>query len=91
MSMLDGISYGKGSSWLKQLFNLIGFETMSQGLHAYFKKYQWGNTTCDDFVQTLDGAWRESGDKSLGEDFCLVKWCKLWLNSSGINILEPVI
>jgi len=43
-ALFDGISYGKGSAVLNQLYNILGFEVMSKGLHKYFEKYQWGNT-----------------------------------------------
>mmetsp|Transcript_44429 Transcript_44429/g.32491 ORF Transcript_44429/g.32491 Transcript_44429/m.32491 type:complete len:113 (-) Transcript_44429:1416-1754(-) len=35
-ALFDGISYGKGSSFLKQLYNLIGHESFVKGLHIYF-------------------------------------------------------
>ncbi len=63
---------------------------MSKGLHAYFKKYQWSNTTLPDFVSSLEQAWKETGDSSLGSDFSLARWCDEWLTSSGINIIEPL-
>lgn len=89
-SLFDGISYGKGSAFLKQLFNLLGYEAMSKGLQSYFKKYQWSNTTLPDFVGSLEHAWKETGDSSLGAEFSLSRWCDEWLTSSGINIIEPV-
>ena len=64
---------------------------MSKGLHKYFKKYEWKNTTLPDFVSCLEEAFIESGDTSLGADFDFSQWCDTWLMSSGINILEPVI
>ncbi len=90
-SLFDGISYGKGSAFLKQFYNLLGYETMKRGLHAYFDKYQWSNTTLPDFVNCMQDAWKETGDKSLGEDFNFLKWCDEWLTTSGINIFEPEI
>ncbi len=39
MSIFDGISYGKGSSFLKQMYNMIGHEVMKKGLHIYFDKH----------------------------------------------------
>jgi len=63
---------------------------MSKGLHAYFNKYQWSNTTLPDFVGSLEQAWKETGDVSLGTDFSLARWCDEWLTSSGINIIEPL-
>ena len=89
--LFDGISYGKGSAWLKQLYFIIGHDTMSKGLTMYFKKYEWQNTTLPDFVGCFDEAYRASGDKSLGADFDLVAWSDTWLNTSGVNTLEPIL
>lgn len=90
-SLFDGISYGKGSAFLKQLYNILGYNTMSAGLHLYFNKHQWGNTTLPDFVSCLDEAWKNSGDNSLGENFDLTAWCDTWLKTSGVNTIEPVL
>ena len=38
-NLFDGISYGKGASFLKQVYNLLGHEVVKQGLHAYFDKF----------------------------------------------------
>ena len=89
-AIFDGISYGKGAAWLKQLYYIIGHDTMSKGLEVYFAKHEWGNTTLPDFVGCLEDAYKASGDASLGEDFSLSEWCDCWLNTSGINTLEPV-
>ena len=89
--MFDGISYGKGSAFLKQFYNILGYETMSEGLKVYFAKYAWGNTTLPDFVGCMEEAYRQSNDQSLGPDFDVTDWCDTWLNSSGINIIEPVL
>ena len=90
-SLFDGISYGKGSAWLKQVYNILGYETMSKALHVYFNKHQWGNTTLPDFVKCLADAFRESGDTSMGENFDLTQWCDTWLKTSGVNTLEPIV
>jgi aminopeptidase N len=68
-AMFDGISYGKGSSWLKQVYNVIGHDTMSQGLATYFKKHAWGNTILTDFIGALDGAYEQNRRADLGETF----------------------
>jgi aminopeptidase N len=57
-SIFDGISYGKGAAWLKQLYYILGHETMSKGLAVYFQKHEWGNTTLPDFVKCLEDAYR---------------------------------
>jgi len=46
----------------------MGFNTMRNGMHSYFEKYQWGNTTLPDFVGSLDAVYQESGDTCLGEN-----------------------
>jgi len=89
--LFDGISYGKGSSWLKQVYNILGYDVMSRGLKIYFDKHQWGNTTLPDFVGALELAWQESGNTSMGNDFNLTEGCDTWLKSSGVNILEPIV
>ena len=90
-SLFDGISYGKGSAFLKQFFNILGYDTMSAGLHLYFDKHQWGNTTLPDFVSCLSEAYQRSGDTSLGANFNLAEWCDTWLLTSGVNTLEPIV
>ena len=64
---------------------------MSKGLEVYFAKHAWENTTLPDFVGALEDAMKASGDASLGQDFSLTDWCDCWLNTSGINTLEPVV
>jgi aminopeptidase N len=56
--MFDGISYGKGAAFLKQFYNLLGYETMKKGLHSYFDTHKWGNTTLPDFVGCMQTAWQ---------------------------------
>lgn len=56
-SLFDGISYGKGSAFLKQVYNVLGYEIIKQGLHMYFEKFQWKNTTLPDFVGCLAEAY----------------------------------
>lgn len=52
-SLIDGITYGKGSSMIKQLIFLMGWETFCSGLHIYFKRNKWGNTVLKDFIGAL--------------------------------------
>jgi len=40
-SLIDGITYGKGSSLIKQLIFLMGWETFCKGLQIYFKDFAW--------------------------------------------------
>lgn len=90
-AIFDGISYGKGSAWLKQVYNIIGNDAMRSGLHKYFSKHAWGNTTLPDFVNCMAEAHRETGDVSLGADFDIVQWSDYWLKSSGSNFYQPQV
>ena len=42
------------------MFHLIGLDTVKVGLHIYFDKFQWGNTTLKDFIDSLYAAYKES-------------------------------
>lgn len=64
-TLFDGISYGKGASFLKQFYNLVGRESFVKGLHLYFDKYSWSNTELSDFVGCMQDAFDQIGDKSL--------------------------
>jgi aminopeptidase N len=90
-NLFDGISYGKGASFLKQLFNMIGGDVMSKGLGIYFSKHKWQNTELKDFIGAMHDAYLQYGGGALGPDFNLWEWSDTWLSSSGVNILEPVI
>ena len=55
-SLYDGIAYGKGPAFIKQLFNMLGHDVMRTGIQAYFKKYQWDHATFSDLVACLEEA-----------------------------------
>ena len=90
-SIFDGISYGKGASFLKQIYNMLGREVISQGLGKYFAKHKWQNTELKDFIGALNDAYLQSGNQSCGADFDLWEWSDTWLSTSGVNIFDPVI
>jgi aminopeptidase N len=75
----DGITYGKGGSVLRQLPFLIGEENFRLGVSSYLKKYAYGNTTLDNFVDELATA---SGTN-------LEQWKQEWLYNSGVNTIQP--
>jgi aminopeptidase N len=54
--IFDGISYGKGASWLNQAFNLFGREVFQVGLASYFKEFAYKNSTLDDFIRHMGDA-----------------------------------
>ena len=51
--LLDGITYGKGAVFLRQMINSIGEESFFKGCQIYFKKFEWGNTELKDFIECI--------------------------------------
>ncbi len=90
-TLFDGISYGKGASLLKQIYNMLGREVITKGLGMYFSRHKWQNTELKDFVGALNDSYKQYGNNSLGADFDMWEWTDQWLSTSGVNILEPVI
>ena len=80
--IFDGISYGKGASWLNQMFNYFGREVFKVGVASYFKEFSFKNTQLSDFIKHMDAAAKTVGIK---ED--LVSWCDSWLKAAGCNII----
>ncbi|WP_407358268.1 aminopeptidase N [Microbacterium sp. LTA6] len=77
----DGITYAKGGSVLKQLAAWVGIEAFFAGVSQYFQKHSWGNTELSDLLVELEAT---SGRE-------LNSWSKKWLETAGVNTLEPVI
>jgi aminopeptidase N len=80
----DGITYGKGASLLKQLVAIVGMDGFKRGMQYYFKKFQWGNTTIEDFLLSL-----QSGAQATGRKFDAREWALEWLCTAGLNTLTP--
>ena len=89
-SAFDGISYGKGASYLKQVHSIFGQETLKNALHIYFTKYSWKNTEFADFISSLQEAYdkQHDGSKVMGKNFDIMEWSNTWLKTSGVNLLE---
>lgn len=81
-SLIDGITYGKGSSLIKQLIFLMDWEPFCAGLRIYFKRHKWGNTTLPDFLQAMQIGYDESKPT---EPLDLDQWGKDWLQTKGVN------
>ena len=77
----DGITYAKGGSVLKQLAAWVGIEEFFAGVSQYFQKHSWDNTELSDLLTELEA--------TSGRD--LSTWSKKWLETAGVNTLEPVI
>ena len=56
--ILDGITYGKGACFVRQLVMRIGIETFIAGCKLYFAEYCWKNTVLDDFLRCMQQAYQ---------------------------------
>ncbi|MFT4234432.1 MAG: aminopeptidase N, partial [Microbacterium sp.] len=77
----DGITYAKGASVLKQLVAWVGLDAFFQGVGAYFRKHEYGNTTLSDLLAELE----KTSGRNLGD------WSRKWLETAGVNTLSPTI
>lgn len=75
MTAIDGITYAKGASLLRQLSYFIGDDKFKMGVQAYMKKYAYGNTQFNDLLQEL----------SITAEKPLKNWAEQWLKSTGVN------
>jgi aminopeptidase N len=57
--IFDAISYYKGASVIRSVFEWIGESAFQEGLQKYLAKFQFANTVTDD----LWGAWEDSSGK----------------------------
>ncbi len=76
---IDGITYAKGASIIKQLVAFVGLEAFLAGLNRYFAAHAWGNATLADLLSELEGA--------SGRD--LHGWARAWLQEPGVTTLQP--
>ena len=49
-----GVTYGKSSTLLATLENLIGHETMDEAMRTYFLRYRFTHPTTEDFLRTIE-------------------------------------
>jgi hypothetical protein len=49
-----GVTYGKSSTLLATLENLIGRETMNEAMRTYFLRYRFTHPTTEDFLRTIE-------------------------------------
>lgn len=76
--LLDGITYGKGACWARQLIMRIGLEKFLQGLSNYFNEFKWSNSTLDDFIRCMQQVYEPNSDS-------LTEFSSRWLKRQGVN------
>ena len=75
----DGITYAKGASVLIQFVAYVGRENFMRGLHKYFAKHAYKNSTLADLLVEMEA--------TSGRD--LKAWSATWLETAGVNTLRP--
>lgn len=78
-SILDSITYGKGSALVKQLVFLIGHVAFFKGLKSYFTTHAWTNVGFRDFINALQEHCRTIN---------LNVWVDEWISMPGLNALS---
>ncbi|GAC1444929.1 MAG: aminopeptidase N [Mycobacteriales bacterium] len=78
LSNVDGISYAKGASVLRQLMAVLGPEDFNAGLQIYLRRHAFDNTSLADFLAALEEA--------SGRD--LAAWGDAWLRTCGVSTLR---
>ena len=81
--IFDGISYGKGASFLHQMIFLLGKDLLKEGLKTYFAKYSLKNTTLKQFIAELSAA-----AKRMNIDIDFDAWSDSWLTKAGCSSLR---
>ncbi|GAA3773454.1 aminopeptidase N [Plantactinospora mayteni] len=81
LSNLDGISYAKGASVLRQLVAWLGDDAFLAGLREYFAAHRFGNATLADLLAALGS--------SSGRD--LTGWAAVWLRQPQLNTLRTEV
>ena len=76
--LLDGITYGKGACFVRQLIMRIGMETFLAGCKNYFSDFSWKNTTLNDFIQCMQNVYEPNSNS-------LTEFSNRWLKKKGVN------
>ena len=86
--MVNAITYGKGSSFIKQLIHMISRKAMSKACQIYFTKYAWNNSVLDDFIEALI---QGCGEANPDLDIDIRSYCIDFLTTKGINSLSSKV
>lgn len=83
MSSIDGITYAKGGSALRQLKYYIGDANFRAGLQTYMQKYAYKNTQFQDLLDELALAAANDADVDIDQ------WADEWIKTTGVNRVAP--
>ncbi|CAD8060911.1 unnamed protein product [Paramecium primaurelia] len=81
-NIFDGITYSKGASVMKQLMCIMGAAKFGEACGNYFRKFGWKNAVLQDLIDHLQ-------EKFDNPEFTLSQWKKQWIETAGMNEIEP--
>ncbi|WKX08282.1 aminopeptidase N [Streptomyces sp. NL15-2K] len=81
LTNIDGISYAKGASALRQLVTWLGEKDFLAGINTHFTHHKFANATLADFVDSL----------AAHTDRDVHAWADAWLRTTGVDTLTPRI
>jgi aminopeptidase N len=73
--------YEKGAEVIRMLWTLLGPARFRRGMDLYFERHDGRAVTCDDFVQAMEDASRESGGPGLAQFRC-------WYAQAGTPVVR---
>jgi aminopeptidase N len=79
MASIDGITYAKGGSVLRQLRYYIGDDIFRSGLQNYMQKYAYQNTKFQDLLDELALAAADNSNVDINQ------WADEWIKTIGVN------
>ncbi|GGB28092.1 aminopeptidase [Flexivirga endophytica] len=78
---LDGITYPKGASALRQLAAYLGEEVFLSAVRKYLHAHEFGNASLHDFLQAMS---EESGRD-------IQDWARAWLLTPGTDVMTASV
>jgi aminopeptidase N len=79
MASIDGITYAKGGSVLRQLRYYIGDDIFRSGLQSYMQKFAYQNTKFQDLLDELALAAADNSSVDINQ------WADEWIKTIGVN------
>ena len=66
-SIVDALSYKKGSAIVRMLYNLIGDDNFRKGMEKYLTKFMYKNTETSDLWKSFEGLGGKTGGLSINK------------------------
>lgn len=84
-TLLDDITYAKGTMFLIQLIQTIGEESFFNGVKLYIQKFAWTNSDLDDLIGCISEVLRKENNEN---HFDVIAFSNTWLKTTGFNTVS---